>query len=263
MIAVLAALLALASPSPAPALSPYDIVARSQSAWEARAVPPFLSFEIPCEATFLSAQCQPKAIVNFIVRMSDGRTYAQTAEEPKVRMMCGGFIYGPASTPLAFFRRIRANNVPSAMSTPAPATPENFAADPFGPRAIASVVVTDRAYTITLAGIEGLDGRSVYHMRLVPNYVPDDHPLRDLWIDTATFEVIRLNYARHAEDGAANGTVQYRFAQIGPDRIWAITYIDAMLPLKGTARVVNPHSELANIEFPRDQPAWAFEGRCP
>jgi hypothetical protein len=259
MIASLAAIVALASPAPA-ALSPYDIVTRAQTAWEARVVPAYVSFEIPCADTFLDVQCAPKAIVNFVVRMSDGRTYAESIDLPKRQLMCGGFIYGPASTPFGFFRRIDANNVPSTLATPPP--PENFAADPFGPKLIASVTVTDRAYTVTLAALENLDGASVYHLRLVPNYTPDALPLRELWIDTSTFQVLQLTYARQAESGAANGTVQYRFAQVGPDHIWAIVYIDATLPVKGSKTVANPHSDLANVSFPKEQPGWRFRPGC-
>jgi hypothetical protein len=260
MIASLAALVALASPTPSATLSPYDIVGRAQTAWEARALPAYVSFEIPCSDTFLDAQCAPKVIVNFVVRMSDGRTYAESIDLPKRQLMCGGFIYGPASTPFGFFRRIDANNVPATLVTPPP--PENFAPDPFGPKSIASVTVMDRAYTVTLIGIESLDGASVYHVHLEPNYVPDAHPLRELWIDRSTFEVLQLTYARHAQSGAASGTVQYRFAQVGPDRIWAIVYIDATLPVRGSAKVANPHSDLANITFPKEEPGWRFRPGC-
>ncbi len=151
-------------------------------------------------------------------------------------------------------------NVPSALVTPPP--PEDFAADPFGPKAIASVSVTDRAYTVRLVGVESLDGASVYHVHLEPNYVPDAHPLRELWIDTSTFEVLQLTYARHAESGAPAGTVEYRFAQVSPERIWAIVYIDATLPVRGSQKVANPHSDLANITFPKWEPEWRFDPGC-
>jgi len=239
--------------------SPYAIVSRAQTAWEARTVPPFLSFEIPCADTFLAPHCQPGTAVAFVVRMSDGRTYAQTVATPPVRLMCGGFIYGPASTPLAFFRRIDANNVPGPLASP---PPENFAADPFGPRAIASVVVTDRAYTVTLAGTERLDGATVYHLQLQPNYEPEQHPLRDLWVDAASFEVLQLGYARHAQSGAPQGTVAYRFAQVGPGRIWAIVSIDATLPVTAAAPAAHLHSDLANVTFPAQEPPWIFDPGC-
>ncbi|HTA38186.1 MAG TPA: hypothetical protein VK760_03880 [Candidatus Acidoferrales bacterium] len=259
MIASLAAIVALVSPAPS-ALSPYDIVGRAQTAWEARFVPAYVSFTIPCADTFLDARCEPKAIVNFVVRMDDGRTYAEATDVPGTPLMCGGFIYGPASTPFGFFRRIGSDNVPASLATPPP--PENFAADPFGPKAIASVTVTDRAYTVTLTGIENLDGATVYHVHLEPNYAPDAHPLRDLWIDTTTFEVLQLTYARHAESGAPAGTVRYRFAQVGSNRIWAIVYIDATLPVKGSRTAANPHSDLADITFPKEEPAWRFTLGC-
>jgi hypothetical protein len=261
MIHALAAAMALASPSPAPSLSPYDIVARAQTTWEARVVPRYVSFEIPCEDTFLSAQCTAREIVNFVVRMHDGRTYAQTAELPTRQLMCGGFIYGPALTPFGFFRRIGADNAPASLSTPA-TLPENLAEDPFGPRSIASVSVKDSAYAVTLAGVEDLDGASVYHLHLVPNYVPAQHPLRDLWVDARTFDVLALTYARKAESGAAEGSVHYRFAQVGDERIWTIVYIEATLPVKGSQSTANPHSALSKIGFPESWPAWSFVPGC-
>jgi hypothetical protein len=261
MILALAAALAVASPQPAPSISPYDIATRAQTTWEARLVPRYVSFDIACEDTFLSAQCTPREIVNFVVRMHDGRTYAQTAELPTRQLMCGGFIYGPALTPFSFFRRIGDDDVAASLATPAP-LPENFAEDPFGPRPIASVTVMDRAYTVTLAGVENLDGASVYHLHLVANYDPVHHPLRELWVDAQSFEVVALTYARKAEPGAAEGSVHYRFAQVGADRIWTIVYIDATLPLKGSARTENPHSALSQIAFPKFWPAWSFIPGC-
>ena len=145
--------------------------------------------EIPCDDTFLSAQCLAHAVVTFVVRMRDGRrTYAQTVGPPAQQLMCGGFIYGPALTPFGFFRRIGADNAPASLATPAP-PPENLAEDPFGSRSIASVTVKDSAYAVALVGLEDLDGTSVYHLHLVPNYDPAHHPLRELWVDTRTFEV--------------------------------------------------------------------------
>jgi hypothetical protein len=260
MIPALAASIALASAQPVASLSPYDIAARAQATWEARAVPPYVSFEIPCDDTFLSAQCPAGAVVTFVVRMRDGRTYAQTAGAATQQLMCGGFIYGPALTPFGFFRRIGADNAPASLATAAP-LPENLAEDPFGPRSIASVTVKDSAYAVTLAGLEELDGASVYHLHLVPNYDPAHHPLRELWVDARTFEVLALTYARKAESGAAEGSVHYRFAQVGDARVWTIVYIDATLPVKGSP-AANPHSALSNITFPPSWPAWSFAPGC-
>jgi hypothetical protein len=186
MIVALAAAVALATAPPSP--SPDEIVSRAQTSWEARVVPPYVSFELPCADTFLAAQCESGDTARFKVRMSDGRTYARTVRVPGIELMCGGFITGPATTPLGFFRSIDANDVAAAIAPSPP--PQNFAPDPFGPKAIASVVAVNRAYTVRLVGVESLDGESVYRLQLVPNYDPEHHPLRELWIDTATFEVV-------------------------------------------------------------------------
>ena len=224
--------MALASPAPT-ALSPYDVVTRAQAAWEARVVPAYVSFEIPCADTFLDAQCAPKAIVNFVVRMSDGRTYAESIDLPKRQLMCGGFIYGPASTPFGFFRRIDANNVPSTLSTPPP--PENFAADPVRAQA-------DRIGDRDGSRVHGhaiRDRESRRRIRLPP-------PSRTELYAQKRFRCASYGSTRprskccssptRVKRRAAqpNGTVQYRFAQVGPERIWAIVYIDATLPVKGS-----------------------------
>jgi hypothetical protein len=256
MIHAFAAAIALATASSSP--SPDEIVSRAQTAWEARAVPRYLSFELPCADTFLTAECEPGDTSRFTVRMSDGRTYARTAREPGLELMCGGFITGPATTPLGFFRSIDANNVAAAIAPPPP--PQNFAADPFGPRPIASVVAVNRAYTVTLVGVESLDGEAVYHLRLVPNYDPQHHPLRELWVDTATFEVIQLTYARRVEGATEDGSVQYRFAQVDPQRIWTIVRIEAEQPVKN--KIETARADLENITFPDAEPDRDFVPPC-
>jgi hypothetical protein len=255
MILALAAAVALATPVP---LTPDDIATRAQQAWEARAEPPYLEFEIPCAQTFLQQQCEANAMATFIVRTSDGRTFARTTGNVRA-MMYGGFITGPASTPLGFFRRIDKDGDASPLATPAP--PPNFAPDPFGLRPIASVVSSDHAYTISLDGIETLDGTSVYHLLLRPNYDPLGHPLRELWVDAKTFQVLQLVYARGVDDAGPDGTVLYRFAQVGPKGYWAIVHIEAILPVKRGAPPVHLASDLTGIAFPEagDLPPRIFE----
>jgi hypothetical protein len=58
---------------------------------------------------------------------------------------------------------------------------------------IATVVSTNRAYDISLAGEESIDGQSAYHLRLRPLRSPLVYRLRDLWVDETTFDVARAN----------------------------------------------------------------------
>jgi hypothetical protein len=250
------------------ALSADEIFSRAQRAWEARLVPAYVSFDLPCDQTFLASHCPPKATAHFVVRMSDGRTYARTIPdaEPSGRilgytLMQGGYIVGPASTPFGFYRRISADNVPSSIATPAP-LPPNFAPDPLAPKLIAAVTVADRSYDVELASEERVGAHWCYHLKLRPLFAPEQHPLRDLWVDTASFEVIELAYARRASSDSAEGLVYYRFEPVGDNRLWTIVHIEAELPVAGK-RPARPSSDLSTIAFPTDAPDWYFDASLP
>lgn len=75
---------------------------------------------------------------------------------------------------------------------PVPAEKTQQAVTGAGVRTIASVTSTVRRYTITLAGIESLAGDDCYHLKLQPNYDPQRFRLRDVWIDTHTYETRQL-----------------------------------------------------------------------
>lgn len=68
---------------------------------------------------------------------------------------------------------------------------EQAVADP-SVRTIAAVTTTVRRYTISLAGIDSLAGSDCYHLMLKPNYDPQRFRLREVWIDTRTYETRQL-----------------------------------------------------------------------
>jgi hypothetical protein len=59
-------------------------------------------------------------------------------------------------------------------------------------RTIAAVTTFVRRYTITLAGIDTLAGGECYHLLLQPNYDPQKLRLREVWVDTHTYETRQL-----------------------------------------------------------------------
>jgi hypothetical protein len=243
---------AAATPSPSPA----EIFGRAQQAWRARAVPPYESFAVACESTFLAPHCAVGDRVEFTVRASDGRTYAQTlpagGTPPKV-LLRGGYITGPADTPLGFYRTL-----PDGQSPP-PSPPPNFALDPL--ETIATVTTNAHVYDIRLTGEESIDGRTCYHLALRPLIAPDRYPLRELWVDASSFEVVQLTYERPYDAEHARASVRYRFAPIGRNRVWAIVHIEAdaavhQLFSTKTERVAD---DLSDISFPSSVPDWYFE----
>jgi len=236
----------------ADAPDPAAIFTRAQTAWNARAVPAYESFTLPCSATLLSDRCSAGTQVQFIVRLQDGRTFAQTVAangRPATVLLHGGYIVGPAGAPFGFYRR-----APMPGATAAP--PPNLAEDPIG--TIATVTAVDRAYAITLADTESVGTRTCYHLRLRPLRDPQAYPLRELWVDTTTYDVVRLTYVWPYNDTTAD--VTYDFAPVGPQALWAIVHIEAQAVSHGlfTSHVERVSEVLQNITFPAGEPEADF-----
>jgi hypothetical protein len=190
--------------------------------------------------------------------MADGRTLARDPSTGTI-FMRGGYIVGPAGTPIGFFRSI-VGNAGKAFSNVAP---PNLAPDPFAPPSIATVVSIARAYDVTLAGIDVTGGHPSYHLVLRPLGDPVRLPLRDLWVDERSYDVTALNYARRADDDAPWGTVRYEFAALGPKPYWTVVRIAANLPLGAGIAAATPEATLKNIGFPEAEPAWMFDATPP
>jgi hypothetical protein len=235
---------------------PVAIFTRAQAAWNARVLPPYESFTLPCESTFLAKNCSEGTVVQFIVRLRDGRTFAQTLTpdgRPGTVLLHGGYAFGPAGAPLGFYRR-----APVQGATAAPAPP-NLAADPM--QTIAVVHAVDRAYDVSYVDTVTIGTRSVYHLRLHPLRDPQQYPLRELWVDTTTNDIVRLTYAWPYNNTTA--AITYDFAPVGAQNIWSIVHIDAQATSHGLFSTHTEHvsEDLHDIAFPASVPDDDFEPR--
>ncbi|MFY9859106.1 MAG: hypothetical protein WBD69_12435 [Candidatus Cybelea sp.] len=102
----------------------------------------------------------------------------------------------PPPDPMELVREVRAefhDPLAPSRSVPVPA------ASP-GLREIAAVSTRTRTYDINLVGIEPVDGTPAYHLILHPVRDPGRYRLRDLWIDTQSYDprklVEGLNFVR-------------------------------------------------------------------
>lgn len=232
--------------SPPPDAQAAAIFTAAQAAWNARSVPPYESFELDCDQTFLADRCGHGTIVQFIVRSADGRSFAQTLDaqgKPGVVLLRGGNMFGPAGAPFGFYRR---TPVPGAALayTPPPAAPS----DPIA--TIASVTAVDRAYDVTPAGAQSVDGVPCIRLKLRPLRDPSLYPLRELLVQRETNRIAALTYAQPYNGGYA--IVHYRFAAVGPHAYWTIVHIDASAGREYVSE------DLANITFPAVVPASDF-----
>jgi hypothetical protein len=234
-------------------LTGLEIFVQAQHAWQARAVPPYESFRVPCNQTFLTQQCSGE-LVEFTVRMSDGRTFAQAISPSggaaKV-LMQGGYITGPVGTPLGFYRAL-----PNGDSQATP--PPNLAPDPL--QTIATVTASGHVYDVKLSGEESIGGALCYHLTLRPQVDPDRYPLRDLWVNEKNFEVTQLVYDRPYDEKHARALVLYRFAPVGPSHVWTIVHIEARAAMREffSTKTEGVSDDLDGLSFPASVPDWYF-----
>jgi hypothetical protein len=123
-------------------------------------------------------------------------------------------------------------------------------------KTIALVASYERRYIVTLQGIESIDGNPCYHLSLKPVHPSASLRLRDLWIDTQTYQTRRLV-------SAGNFT--------GSGVPWAITFADvngALYIASETAMasvgVGMHHYQQASVSFdditPQTQPPANLSG---
>jgi hypothetical protein len=237
-------------------LSPDEIFRQAQHAWQARVVPPYESFRVSCDRTFLAPRCDSGAMVEFTVRTIDGRTFAQAlsagGDASKV-LLRGGYITGPVETPLGFYRALPSGQSPSIPSPP------NLAPDPL--QTIATVTASGHVYDVKLTGAERIDGRLAYHLSLRPEIDPDRYPLRELWVDETNCEIVQLTYERPYDEKHARALVLYRFAPVGSERVWTIVHIEAQASVHGlfSAKIERVSNDLTDVSFPASAPDWYFQ----
>ena len=205
---------------------------------------------MPCSQTTLVRLCRDGETLRFTVRLSDGRTFAEVLRPDGGAgrvLLHGGFITGPAGAPLGFFRSVPTTGAPLP-------TPPNLAADPLL-HTIATVQALNPAYAISETGTETVDGYLTDHLSLRPLRKPDLYPLRDVWVDRTTSQVVRLTYERPFDNRRA--VVQYDFAPVGTPPVWTIVHIAAAA---GTDTV---SQYLHDIRFPSQEPNADFETPDP
>lgn len=80
-------------------------------------------------------------------------------------------------------------------------------------KSIALVTTHTRDYSVTLAGIENLNGRPCYHLLLQPLHDPQRYRLRQLWIDTQSYRTAQLVTEGNFTDSNVPWMISY--GQIG------------------------------------------------
>jgi hypothetical protein len=129
-------------------------------------------------------------------------------------------------------------------------------------KVIASVTATVKPdYLISMIGYEEVENHRTYHLKLEPRVDGDRHNLRDLWVDTTTFDIWKGHYAsRYSTTGfgyMSPTEVTSVFAPIG--RYWiAMSSMWSYTPAFGNVAYVYM-TTLDKIAFPSTLPEWLFD----
>jgi hypothetical protein len=100
-------------------------------------------------------------------------------------------------TPAELVRQVR-----DELHDPDPrATPVPSALPSAGLQEIATVYAKNRAYDVSLAGTDDIDGMPAYHLQLAPLREPHRYRLRDLWVDEATYAPRKATLALNFVNG--------------------------------------------------------------
>lgn len=143
-----------------------------------------------------------------------------------------------------------------------PSGNSNMSPDLSDLKTIASVVsVAQPSYDIALIGIDPMThSGSTYHLSLHPRSDPVKHNLRELWINTANFNIMRAiiegDYRPTYNDIVEDTFVAEDFGQVGPywlviHRIW--TYDDPF-----SAQNFRYDATSVTMTFPDSLPPWFF-----
>lgn len=128
------------------------------------------------------------------------------------------------------------------------------------PETIAHVTAREAPpYALEFVGTEDAGTRKAYHLRLRPLLDPAVHNLRDLWVDTITFDVLAAHFASRysPRPGLAESPsdVTEYFTQIGryriADRI-VFTYRNSHVSELSDVTI-------ARVAFPESLPDWLFD----
>ena len=198
---------------PVPATPPaLQIFERAQNAWETRRLPPFVEFDVQIQHRDVNGKLVT-GHEHVVLRTFDHwcATRELDSDSPLPKTSTGTPCVGPANSPIGF-------NISAQY-------PNSKQIDPF--QGTLPVIASVRAlhYDVTLAGEDVLNGRRAYHLQLRPIDNPNFYPLRAVWVDEASNDVLKLTYDELYRGW--NVSIDYAFRAFTAGATWWVSEIDA------------------------------------
>lgn len=133
-----------------------------------------------------------------------------------------------------------------------------------GLRVIASVIATSiPEYAIELVGTERVYGNETYHLKLTPAHADPRYNLRDLWVDTHSYDLREAHflgsYSPNADMPTSPSDVTCFFAEVGP--YWLATrniFTYSGHDFSGQVLILSD-VQVDKMAFPDTLPDWLFE----
>jgi len=262
LLGILAFSHAALAQTPAPDTTALEIYDKARAHVAARVLPPYIAY-----TTFAAIYRKGKTNAThqrIVLRTSDGHAYitpipdsARDRIDTTPRASKRVDEIWPVST-FGFVPRKKAEHTSAFEAAPVPsAAPTDSTVEIGRVRAVA------RTYEPTLVGTESIDGASVYHLKLVPRFAPDRNPIRDMWIDTSTYDPRRIAievYARVAHVTFASHPIVYADYK-RYDSVWMIDHlsVDFALRMLIVAFAGNAEYRTVDVTFPDSEPDWKFD----
>jgi hypothetical protein len=215
------------SPSPSPDARAEEIFAAARAALVARTFPSEISYGV--RVSGLQGGTWRGRTYRTYERWPSARISARTISEEETADP-----YKPKGTNVAFFTfnvggtesktQMDVLGTPNLAITytfglaPAPAPAQNDAAPPSSsaPRVISTVTVAKRNYDVRLAGETTIDDRSCWHLTLSPLGNAGTYRVRDLYVEEATNQIVRLRTdGNFTNKATGKGLWTIDFANVG------------------------------------------------
>jgi hypothetical protein len=261
--------------APSPAAPPaLEIYSRARAAWRRRSIPPVTRYKIT--AVYEASGKLFREDFHCVYRERNGRLTAFNVPVPQQENLARlrGFqlwLWFPVvdtnpvehppmkiPTPQIIPYAPLGLGPVGAESEDAIRTPLETA-PPSGLREVGRVVSVNRNYDVALAGIERILDTQTYHLTLTPLREPRTYKLRELWVDTQTFDIVRIVAAGvDAVEPLGREAARIDFATVDGRRI--IERISALETLKAFRNVKHLSFFFREYEFSdRESPQERYE----
>jgi hypothetical protein len=198
---------------------------------------------------------------DFIFRTADGQAnLTPTPDSPRDKIDATPQVT-TGLYPLTVFGLVKRKPGEKPSMYEVASTPQPEASPQAGIEVIGSVSTVARDYDAKLVGIETLDGTSVYHLEMQPRFDPAHHPIRQLYVDTASFDPRRIAIEVYANAGPISSRPTIVFDYTNIDGNWVITHAfgDFVLRMGPFAFGGSVDYRASEYRFPSSEPDYLFD----